>query len=977
MSSSLLKVEQALLIGQWDGSIKESDSSIYKLAHQTTNGEFKAVLTSGSARSLLRIRLSGAELWDNSIESWFELHDLEELSVEENELLRLIIGIACLHSFIQVNWTGPDLDITPSDILFNKTIQTNISNDGNSKDSSAPGYEERLNRKAIGELAYGGEPAYHLAQSTGFFRLAQILFDYSFSVCRSGAWWRLRAARIHQHILDEPVPVPPGLTDPLEQLYSDVASERDLAGRLALECGLLANIVGKEKYAKECFVRAARYTGLEYELTGALGKRTKFQQTEVSQLVLLAESRTRSNEEEKSRADLRKRDDTGELDIDERRASGKTRLTVNSENGETDASEFAAVALPETLALNDDTLLEQTVFTSSSVGAPGSRLGHLDPSAQPPLHPLDQCILLSLCLNVKNTSPAHGLTQEQMKPYVARVISHPRNWSVHTMALLLRSRLEAERTRTVERSVLQLQALVDQMPSADSPLSERLLYIHSLPMPSKWELEGELAMRFLSLGVVRSALEIFERLEMWEEAVKCWQTLEKSATGIEIVRDLLEGRKEESETVIQRSKATNERRRPALDVAREAKLWCLLGDLEPQNAVEHYSRAWEVSREKSGRAMRSLGGYYFSHGEFAKAIECLRKGAAINPLLSRPWFILGCACVREERWEEARDAFSRCVSIDDEDGESWNNLASVYLRMGSTTGTVDKADKESEDRAEESTIKQEWEPHDSIPLANKLLAFRALKTGLKHSYDNWRMWTNYMIVAMDVGEFAEAARAQARVVEERAAKVGADAVDEDVLDRLVDAVIRAPEQVESDTPVTLDEPTVVVPGSIGASRSPNEGEGLRPRVLDLFERVILPRVSSQRMYRAYARLVASQGRWSDAVKYYLDSYRLSSAAMMEKGGEADKTKWLDAVRDVEEIVDVLRNFGPRAEDEEGRKRTEENTESSEVDGVMTRPGKWKMQARSIIRTFMARTRDAFEDDPDWSKLVELLEELKQ
>lgn len=340
------------------------------------------------------------------------------------------------------------------------------------------------------------------------------------------------------------------------------------------------------------------------------------------------------------------------------------------------------VITPETLALNDDTLLEQTEFTSSSAAAPGSRLAHLNPSSQPPLHPLDQCILLALCLNVRNTSPSHGLTAEQMSPYVSRVISHPRNWSVHTMALLLRSRLESNRTRTVERSTLQLQALVDQMPTADSTLSERLLYFHSIPLPSKWEMEKELALRFLSLGVVKSALEIFERLEMWEEVVNCWQSMERRDKGIAIVRDLLEGRKAEAEAVISREKVATEQRRQSLDAMREAKLWCLLGDLEPEKALEHYTRAWTISRETSGRAMRSLGGYYFARGDYPNTITCLRRAVAINPLLSRSWFILGCAYVRVEDWDGAREAFTRCVTLDDEDGESWNNLASVYLRMG-------------------------------------------------------------------------------------------------------------------------------------------------------------------------------------------------------------------------------------------------------------------------------------------------------
>jgi tetratricopeptide (TPR) repeat protein len=92
--------------------------------------------------------------------------------------------------------------------------------------------------------------------------------------------------------------------------------------------------------------------------------------------------------------------------------------------------------------------------------------------------------------------------------------------------------------------------------------------------------------------------------------------------------------------------------------------------------------------------MRSLGGFYFARGEFSKAMTCLQKAVLINPLLSRSWFILGCAAVRLEDWEEGKRAFTRCVSIDEEDGESWNNLASMYLRMDSTKEKrVDREDE--------------------------------------------------------------------------------------------------------------------------------------------------------------------------------------------------------------------------------------------------------------------------------------------
>ncbi|KAJ2985988.1 hypothetical protein NUW54_g9949 [Trametes sanguinea] len=50
-------------------------------------------------------------------------------------------------------------------------------------------------------------------------------------------------------------------------------------------------------------VRAARATQLEYELTGALGKRTKFQESDVTQLILLAESRKRGGVDEPAVSD--------------------------------------------------------------------------------------------------------------------------------------------------------------------------------------------------------------------------------------------------------------------------------------------------------------------------------------------------------------------------------------------------------------------------------------------------------------------------------------------------------------------------------------------------------------------------------------------------------------------------------------------------------------------------------------------------
>lgn len=197
-----------------------------------------------------------------------------------------------------------------------------------------------------------------------------------------------------------------------------------------------------------------------------------------------------------------------------------------------------------------------------------------------------------------------------------------------------------------------------------------------------------------------------------------------------------------------------------------------------------------------------------------------------------------------------------------------------------------------------------------------------------------------MFIAMDVGELAESCRALGRVVEETSAKIGADSVDEDVLERLVSAVIKAPNDPDD-------------PESEIAARNPNEGHGLSKRVIHLFETTILPRISSSpRIFRSYARLLTWQRRWDDVLKAYLDGYRCSSAGKAEKG-EMDLESWREAVREVVDVVDVLRNFGPR------------------VGGY-----NWKLQSRSIVRAFLGRTKE-FEDEEEWGRLIELQNELRK
>ena len=96
-----------------------------------------------------------------------------------------------------------------------------------------------------------------------------------------------------------------------------------------------------------------------------------------------------------------------------------------------------------------------------------------------------------------------------MAPYVERVLLHPQHWAIQTTALLIKSRLEVEKTRKMERSCMQLQVQVllllctyrclmhaqtiaDGFQTLDTSASHRLKYAACVALPSRSEILSEL-----------------------------------------------------------------------------------------------------------------------------------------------------------------------------------------------------------------------------------------------------------------------------------------------------------------------------------------------------------------------------------------------------------------------------------------------------------------------------------------------------
>lgn len=1016
------------------------------------NGDFLSVLSSREASSLLQQFASalGGHLQQGTTLDFTTIHI--NLPDEQNDRFfpQLLIAIAALHAFVQANWTGPNLpvEIQHLSVLLRRAAPDSFgprSLDDQYEQGKQGEADSALHTAALNALTWGGEPAYHLCEVPFLLlfslRILEALLQKK-DFLETVPWWSMRAQSVHSRILDIPMPLSDAVLARVDELELEMNEKsdqdpihRNLHARLLAEKGLALQRSGKEKEANELLVLAAQANQLQYEMTGAMGKRTKFQKEDKMILVLKAESHCVPTSEPIRDPSVVTEDEKRE-EYDE----GPASLPGESSNWKASIDHSKPSDMPSEMLHNDDTLLERTRFTSSQVAYNGSAasltetLANVDISQPTPLDPLDAAILLGLCLNIGNTSPENGLTASEMSAFVSRVLAHARNWSVHTMALLLRSRLEAHRTRTAQRSALQLQALVDQMPSSDSSLAERLRYFHTLELPSKWDMQAELAGRYASLGVIRSALEIYERIELWQEVVHCWGALGRQDKGIEVIRDLLLGRKLETEHAITAKKmaSRDEQTNIRLNTARNAKLWCLLGDLEVEHAEEHYTKAWEVSGRSSARAARSLGGMAFSTGDLDKAIVWLQRGLRIQPLLSRSWFMLGCAYMRldsNQGWLEAARCFRRCTSLDDEDSESWNNLASVYLRLGQQSQGVlrdaaraDATDGQYDQQAvlgnEDDDAASGYSSDSGIGMATssgsdtetegaspdrrprtvteavtagggtgafdvKLLAHRALLKALRFSHDDWRVWNNLMIVSVDCGMMSDAVRSMERVVTLRSTagqpnveeQKQVELVDVAVLNRIVDAVTRAPSDAKNAIEEQSDDLGNPSPSvSKEVQHNPHEGHGLRPAVENLFTFLLSRITSSAAIWRTYARFLFWRGRFRSALEAHLSAWRVSYGA---EGSDmvTNREEWINALDALQELTELLENFGDR-----NVLVTQQGDECDAYDSVQDKMhqkamANWQFRARSLVRTFIGRTKDTFESDPEWDRLLQIRDSL--
>ncbi|TLD38805.1 TPR-like protein [Venturia nashicola] len=878
--------------------------------------------------------------------------DGENSNIEDSPAYKqhifLITALAAIGAFLQSNVTGPPLPFSSATALFPADVETDKKS------------VKSLRASLVDSLATDGVAAYKLTPNVELFSLADTILTHPAlkKNIPAATWTKLRIDFLHQRLLSEVSPsLEQSIYDGMEEVRRILAeqsqsSRKDPETAFLLEKATIHTHHGQDKFAREALDLATKERGFEFALTGMMGKRTKFQQKDVSQLVVLA----RSAEDEVNGNEV------------EQQATAK-------EPGSDATSTF----VPKALNLNDDTVLESISFTKPETTAAdvkdetalSPRLTSLNPEKQPILNSLDSIILLLLAASITNTNPENGMTREETAPYATRVVEGgSSNWQVYTHALLLRSRIEGYRSRTVERGLLQLQALVDQviadtasaedsqnhegkqattfLPKAtveeSAPASQRLAYVFQLCSPSRWELEAELAARWTSLGGLRSALDIYERLEMWPEAALCWAGIEREDKARRIVRRQLFHSTAGNDETVDPDTDTWEGKERDPPPAEAPRLYCILADFDKDPSL--FEKAWEVSNQRYARAQRELGRHHYGKQDYAEASLAFDKSLKVKQLDHATWFALGCSLLELELYKRAVEAFSRAVQLDDTDGEAWSNLAAALLNLSpddeDNPTLIDASTIVEEENEDENGILSD-QPPPRNPQQNITDALQALKHAARLKSGNHRIWSNLLTVSASLSppSWSDILVAQKRIIDLRGPTDGEACIDIPILSAVVRHVVST-----CHTPTDLSKP------------------GLPKMLLQLMERDITPLITgSATLWRLLSTLALARDKPTSALTAQEKAWR---CVVSQPGWETGKeSEWDGVVEATIDLASAYETFGPK-----------EKTEGLGAGGGEVVMKEWRFKSRSAIRGIMGRGKDSWEGTIGWDRLVEALEGLK-
>lgn len=554
-------------------------------------------------------------------------------SCDLSEGFTLVHGCAALELFVRENFTGPSLvEQLPEWARESQTIHID------------------------------GEPTSPLARGLPLLTYAHDVFtsvlnDSSDTTTQAVChWWLWRYAQVMQQVVGSDKC--PSLLKLFSAAFSAI-QKSDLIAENGTKLLFLVEAIHTtlEYYqydaAIQCMNEFQTHYGKKFSLSGALGKRTRFQQDALAQLYVKIES---TKKVEKSSFDKAERDGSRVVDV----------------------------------VLEDEAVLHRIKFDDASIE---EEMGAITPLGH-------AGILAKLWVEMKTGPSKERLNEEEQLAMVDFILANPRCASYFTVseALRYRSKLEVYKFSKVERGMKQLQAVADLYTSQQ--ISELpLQFFYTSKVPPRWVLRKELCDSYIKLGLTKAAVDEYIALEMWEDTCYCYIANGMNTKAEELANKCLEmdiddarkanfwcikGDLNDSIEFYQKGWEMSKKRH-----ARSMRsMGALLVHLKRyEEAADAFKSALELNHLQPGTWF-ALGCASLICGRYSDAAKAFRRCVTIEYDNYEAWANLANSELKSGNKPAAHRCLAEAIKCNYDKWELWENFVTIAIDCGDFNGAI-------------------------------------------------------------------------------------------------------------------------------------------------------------------------------------------------------------------------------------------------------------------------------------------------
>ena len=547
-----------------------------------------------------------------------QMNDIPTSSLSDTD--KLIIGVCLLNGFIKMNFVGP-FDL-PHDQSSQKDIEY-LTIDA-----------EKVSKHTVNSFWLHSS-----AKILGVLKTKEIPLIKAFIA---------RQALIHQRMLENPSE---SLFMRLYDNYKNVLIELEqqhkehlngiLYNRMngKLNCELALGLYVSQQYRgfSEQLNKIRESHKIFIELSGQMGKRTKFQEKETAQLFVKVDRKPNPLNEIK-------------------------RQKCEKELRETELDE-----------LSD--MLSQVAFSGD--------IGYT------PLSTYDEAFVLLTCMNRYRKNCKSELILEEVIPYCNRVLRDRIDFSTFIMTVLLKSRYESTVKHYLWRSVNQADEIVKYLEKKETEIesAERLESVFMVGLPNIYQLRKEVGMRMLLMGEAANAINYFTSVDMKNEIVAAYLSLRQNEKASELAREMLAQGKRDSELLVLMYEITNnpkyliecwEESNHTYIHAQRILGQYYFNKKEWKKAIEHFNIALKVNPIYQ-RIWFALGICYMQVNDLAGGKNAFLKGVNLDNDDGQCWANLAYIHSEQGNKREAQVALKEAVRIIRSNEELWKNLIIISI----------------------------------------------------------------------------------------------------------------------------------------------------------------------------------------------------------------------------------------------------------------------------------------------------------